>query len=191
MPNSRLLLSGTARQAKQLYRALHAAVDAFISDASCFLVLLAAHDAGCAALASRAANHALNRFSQASVWDVEGLQALPLPVLEQFVQSDHLKVFSELDIFGALETWVMADLDERKAHFAELMKQGLRYGAQPLLTMADLGVIDSSPALNACPGAVSTFVHAYLHAMGSYSKPSECNTCPRREYHPAGALQAA
>lgn len=73
-------------KAKQLYRALHAAVDAFISDASCFLVLLAAHDAGCAALASRAANHALNRFSQASVWDVEGLQALPLPVLEQFVQ---------------------------------------------------------------------------------------------------------
>jgi hypothetical protein len=142
----------------EIYNGLLSSLHRFVSDATCFRVMLAARGAGCDSIARRAANHALQNFSQASVQDVSGLRALTIQDLTQFVQvgalprprhpchgfstelhdsrfryivsrqCDSLKVSSELDVFRALEAWVGADLETRKVHFAELLRTCLASG---------------------------------------------------------------
>ena len=102
-------------------KGLEHVIASLLSSDTCFRILYVAHSCGSTLIASASAKLALWDFSAAAVRDPRGLAALPYNMLLDFVESDLLCVFRELDVFRAMEAWVKADMPHRKDLFPQLM----------------------------------------------------------------------
>jgi hypothetical protein len=89
--------------------------------ANCFTLLHLADHCRLPSLAAAAEAVALANFAGACELDESGFLGLPMELLSSVLSSDYLVAANELQVFGAVATWVTADKPHRLPHFHKLL----------------------------------------------------------------------
>ncbi|KAK9901614.1 hypothetical protein WJX75_004886 [Coccomyxa subellipsoidea] len=127
--------------------------------ANCFTLLHLADHCRLPSLAAAAEAVALANFAGACELDESGFLGLPMELLSSVLSSDYLVAANELQVFGAVATWVTADKPHRLPHFHKLLVTGVRLYC---MSRSELYELDTHPLTPSCPEVMKAVAFAYL-----------------------------